>query len=50
MAKKRKCFRCGVDLTRKNYAQVFDREFHKVVVVCPRWANKICLKEVGVVK
>lgn len=50
MAKKRKCYHCNVDLTRKNYAQVFDRELHKVVIVCPRCANKICLKEMGAVK
>lgn len=33
--KKRKCCICGADLTSKNYAQVYDDELKKVVVVCP---------------
>ena len=33
--KKRKCCICGADLTDKNFAQVYDDEQKKVVVVCP---------------
>lgn len=34
MAKKKKCFVCGKDLTHRSFMQVLDDETRKVVIVC----------------